>query len=372
MPATHRRADQSVIERLLDEPQQFEFVQAVRIALCWLAEQGVPPERALREHLRFQNSLSLAFAPGEVEALVAAGDVVLEHEQAMADALARQALRIRITPSFMGMLGAAGTLPAHYTERIAAWQLREHDEAPRAFLDLFSGRMLALFYEAWRKYRVEQAMADGEDGFQPLLLALAGFEPGTALTNSHGVCDRMIALFAGSLQQRPVPSPVLNRMLASYLGVGVAVEEAVGHWNRMAPHEQTSLNGEHATLGDDTILGETSWRPDLRVRLRIGPLDRRQFDLFLPHGEGAATLRRMLNLFSNPALVYEVRLVLRAGEVRPSHLAGGAGEGARLGRDSFLVSSQGKQDRTDMRYELRPMAPLAPRRAKPRAHSSSC
>jgi type VI secretion system protein ImpH len=360
MPATHRRADQSVIEQLLDEPQRFEFFQAVRLAVEWLGEQGVRPDRALAGHLRFQNSLSLGFPPSEIEALVAvSGDLPADHEGgAPGDG---QDLQIRITPAFMGFLGAHGALPPHYTERIAAWQAGEHDEAPRAFLDMLSNRMLALFYEAWRKHRIEQVAGQGEDGFLPLLLALAGFDRGPEPDGAQGMHEEAIAFYAGLLQQRPVSAVMLERLLSGYLGVAVKVQEAIGHWNRMAAHEQSCVGIANAGLGQDTMLGARGWRPDLRARLSLGPLSRSQFDRFLPNEPGAAALKKILCLFGDQTVVYEVVLVLRGEEVRPVCLAGGTAPADRLGLDSFMLSAPTRADRADMRYELRTMEPLPPR-----------
>lgn len=363
MPAPQRRENTPVIQRLLDEPHRFDFVQAVRIALHWFSENGVPRETALVECLRFDNSLSLSFAASQIEALRAEADGVLETGAAMVQALRGEAgLQIRITPTFMGFLGANGALPLHYTERILAYQTSEKDEAPRAFFDMFSNRVLALFYQAWRMYRFEHAISDGDDTLLPLLLSLAGFQRGAEVNNSDGVCDEAIALYAGVLQQRPVSGAILGRVLSSYFGVAIDVEECVGHWNLKAPHEQSALGGANAILGENAMLGATSWRPDLRARLRLGPLDKAQFERFLPHSEGAVALKKMLSLFGEQTVAYEVMPILRGREVRQICLSGGAGEGARLGLDSFLVSGPGAGDRTDMRYDIRPMAPLPPLR----------
>jgi type VI secretion system protein ImpH len=344
MPATHGREDQSVIRQLLEDPQRFEFFQAVRLALQWFGEQGVAPDQALARHLRFQNSLSLGFPASQIEALALEGEATGQQ-------------RVRITPTFMGMLGAHGALPAHYTERINAWQSSEHDEAPRAFLDMLSNRMLALFYEAWRKYRVEHAVTDGADAFRPLLLALSSFRP----DGDGGVSRDAVAYYAGLLQHRPLSSIVLARILADYLGVAVKVEEMVDYWEPMAPAEQTSLGRWNADLGDNAMAGARGWRPDLRARLRIGPLDRAAYERFLPGRAGETALRKMLAMFAAPALVYEVELVLRASEVQPAGLASSAT--ARLGLDCFMLQGPVKQDRADMRYDIRPMAPLQPARS---------
>jgi type VI secretion system protein ImpH len=342
-----------LIARLLAEPERFEFFQAVRLLLLWLGEQGVPPRRALERHLRFRNSLALGFPAGQVEAIA---------PQAAADGVAPQ---FHLTPTFMGLLGAHGALPSHFTERIAAWESSQPDaelaEAPRAFLDIFTTRMLALFYGAWRKYRVEHAVSglDAGDGFLPLLLALAGFAPGVA---HEGVMDATLARYAGVLRQRPASGVVLARVLSHHFGVQVALQEGIGYWDALAPDEQSVLGGRGgrgaqsgAVLGEAAVLGQRCWRPDLRVRVRIGPLSRTQFERFLPHGSGARTLRTLLGLFAAPTLGYEVVLVLARGELRPVRLAGGP---QSLGRDSFLITAPALQDRADMVYDMRPMAPL--------------
>lgn len=350
MPAAHGRENRSVIARLLAEPQHFEFFQAVRLAVWWFAEHGVPPEQALARNLRFQNSLSLGFPASQIEKLAfvkggADGDKAAGLDQA----------QIRITPTFMGFLGAHGALPAHFTERILAWQASEHDEAPRAFLDMLSNRMLALFYEAWRKYRVEHAVGGATDHFMPLLLSLAGLAHGGG---PDQVPAEAIAFYAGLLQQRPVSSVVLGRILSGYLGVPVQVHEAVDHWAVMTPLEQTSLGGPNAQLGKTALVGERSWRPDLKARLAIGPLARAQYESFLPGRSSCIALRRMLGMFAEPTVTYEAALILRAQEARPAVLANE--KGARLGQDAFLLGAPGELDRTDMRYDIRPMEPLSP------------
>lgn len=350
MRSPHRRPDQGVIAQLLAAPQQFEFVQAVRLLLGWLAGQGIPPRQAMREHLRFENSLKLGFPAAEVEALSCELPAVDAADEAS------RGPQLRLTPAFMGLLGVHGALPAHVTERIAAWQADHGDEAPRVFLDMLSGRMLALYYAAWFKYRVEEAIEPGHDRLGPMLLALAGCAPGDPA--AAGVPDSLVARFAGMLQGRPVNGLALARLLAEHFGVPVALDEAVGHWRPLHAADRSAL-GTSARLGRDAALGPRSWRPDLRARLRIGPLDRAAFERFLPDGEAAASLRGILRLLAPPTVEFEVRLLLRAADVGRCRLGGGS-KPARLGRDSFVLCGAAAFDRSDVRYLVAPMAPLAP------------
>jgi type VI secretion system protein ImpH len=353
MRATHRRETASVIEHLLAAPQDFQFVQAVSILLDWLAGQGVPFEEGLRTRLRFENSLRLAFPASEVEAIARV-------ERSDGGDAAGAGPCFTITPTFMGLLGVHGALPLQVTERIAAWQSEHGDAAPRAFLDLLSNRMLALCYRAWRKNRVEHMAQSrgGSDAFRPLLLALAGCPPAARSGPGGAVPDDLVAHFAGMLQQQPRSGIALKRVLGEFFGVRVDVEEAVGYWDRLQDGERAAL-GVNAELGENVLLGERSWRPDLRARLRIGPLDADTFARFLPSGAASASLRAILRRFAEPTVGFEVQLVLRAQEVRPVQLAGAASSPARLGRDSFLVTLPARDDRADMRYLIMPMDPLA-------------
>jgi type VI secretion system protein ImpH len=340
-----------VIDRLLAEPQRYEFFQAVRLLLRWLEGQGIPARHALLSHLRFPNDASFRFPPGQIAAL--------EREAAPGSA----APRFRLTPTFMGLLGAHGALPWHDTERIVAHEGRTGDAAARAFLDIFSTRLLALFYEAWTKYRLDHLAGRPPDAspprplpLLPMLLALAGIGPGIP---HDGVGEATLGLHAGLLRGGPLSAAMLARLLAGRLRVPVTVAPGAGHWDRLAPPERTALAGANATLGGTALLGERCWRPDLRVRVRLGPLTRAQFERFLPGAPGARTLNTLLGLFGAATLSYEIELGLRRGELAPLRLGEG-GAPARLGLDSYLLIRPSTVDRADLRYLLRPLAPLPP------------
>ena len=134
MQTKKRTAESGVIQHLLAEPYRYQFIQAVRILLCWLRSQNVSHVQAFSQVLRFKNSLSLSFPASEIEQLS-----LDEHEQ------------LALIPTFMRFLGVGGTLPLHHSERIAAYRLSSKDAGVSAFLDIFSHRMVALYYQAWEK-----------------------------------------------------------------------------------------------------------------------------------------------------------------------------------------------------------------------------
>ncbi|HEY1150838.1 MAG TPA: type VI secretion system baseplate subunit TssG [Pseudoduganella sp.] len=207
-----------------------------------LREQGLEP--------RTQHELSLAFPE----------DDVASHEGTS------------VRPVFMGLLGVAGALPYHYTERIAS----AADEGPREFLDMLSGRALELFDAAWRKHRLPR------DAFMGLLLALGGLR------------DPALAQYAGLTRRATVSAQSLERALSEYLGVAVRVEQFVGGWQVFAPAYRNALGRVCATLGRDLALGEREWRCDQGLRVHVGPVGAKEYTAFLPRQAGARALASVL------------------------------------------------------------------------------
>lgn len=358
MLATKRRFEPAVIERLFEEPYRFEYFQAVRMLELWLKRHGSPQLGAVANFLRFQNSTSLNFPASQLESLQPEPRGLACDAHSLGAALQSATLKyIHITPAFMGLLGGNGALPAHYTERIAAHVLYQKDEAPRAFLDTFSNRSLALFYEAWRKYRLElKYHAHGQDAFLPLLLSLAGLNNQSlrkrlAGEASGGVLDESIGYFAAAMRHRPASSVQIARVLSEYFGQAVKAVQFIGCWYEVPPAQQTMLGGANAVLGAGAMSGSRVWQRDLRMRLEIGPLDGDSFESFLPGGAAARALRSMLTMFTGVTLEYEVQLILAAAGVRGATLDG-ARTGGRLGWDSFLVTGPQSQDRRDVRYDI--------------------
>ena len=358
MPATQRRFEPAVIERLFSEPYRFEYFQAVRMLELWLKRHAMPQQGLVATFLRFQNSTSLNFPASQLESVHTEPRGVAGDAQSLGAALGAGTLKyIRVTPAVMGLLGANGALPAHYTERIAAHALYEKDEGPRAFLDTLSNRSLALFYEAWRKYRLElKYEAGAKDAFLPLLLGLAGLQNPSlrkrlASTRHGAVLDESIGYFAASLRHRPASAVQIARVLSEYFGQPVTAEQFIGCWYEVPAAQQTALGAANSVLGAGAMAGARVWQRDLRLRLVVGPLDGPGFDAFMPGRPAARGLESLLSLFTGVSLEYEVELVLRAAAVQGISLDSGR-QGGRLGWDTFLVTGPQSRDRRDVRYQI--------------------
>lgn len=362
MRTTQGKLESSVIQRLIDEPHRFKFVQALRMVLLLLRKSGVPYDKAFTHVLRFQNSLRLSFPASELEALRAGGDVEARTDTMLRLALQQdEQMQICITPAFIGFLGTCGVLPYHYSERMANMLQQDKDAGARAFVDMFSNRIVGLFFQAWEKYRLEQRLdTKGEDALLPIMLALSGvtddvFAAPDRSRNMGGVTDHVAAYYAALFRTRPVSAHTIKNVLSEYFGVPIRVEEFVGSWDPIPKDKRSTLGGPNPKLGYGAVLGTRLWRRDRRVRLHIGPLDKPDLERFLPRGDAAAALEKMLELFGVGNLEFEVRLILGPSCIQPLTLTSRNRPAMRrLGWDTFLSSSTGQVSRPEVRYMLHP------------------
>lgn len=332
------------------EPQRFQHFQAVRLIERWLRRHGDPSAGAQATFSRFvrcRSSTALRFPASALEAAAPEWLEPPSDAMTLTEGLRKGTLRqVQLTPGFAGLLGGAGALPAHYTERIVAHAATGKDGGPAAFLDIFANRSLQLFYEGWRKYRLEQ---HDDDKFLQLLLALGGLGSAALQGRQGGVRDTAFACHAASLRQRPASSVQMARVLSSYFAAPVRVEQFIGRWYAVPLAQQSRLGMQHCVLGAGAMAGERVWQRDLRMRLVMGPLAHAAFMSFLPGGDKARAMREWLAMFSGVTLEYEVQLLLQGRDVRGAALGA---DGAHLGWDSFLAPGADGADRADVSYEL--------------------
>lgn len=384
MSTPKRRRNPSVIQQLLDEPYRFEFFQAVRLLERWYSQSNPESNPAMRtgdvvsSRLRFRNSLSLSFPPSEIASLIGLDKEGVRishdtphnlHDDAPPSSHIELLEKIEITPAFFGLLGSQGALPLIYTETIAGREYVERDFAAREFLDIFTNRATALFYSAWKKYRLPfRSELDRTAHYMPSLLALAGLgnaafrdrltgekaafpspaNVNTVIDRAAEVYDESLAFYASAIGHRPISAVYLQQVLSDYFKVDVAIEQFVGKWFTLPAEQRTVFGGLNVQLGATAMAGARIWQRDLRMCIRIGPLRKSEFTAFLPGGKKAKALETLLTLLLGVTLEYEVRLILRKEDVVTTAL----GRGTQLGLSTFMNTRPERHDRDDARYEL--------------------
>ena len=332
MRSAQRQPGAGVIDRLLDEPWHYELFQAINLLARWLRRHG--HGATLDASIRFENSLSLAFPSSDIELLAC-------------ELAADGAPRVRVRTAVMSLLGVNGTLPLHYTERIAEWEHATHDDGPRAFHDAFSSRQVTLFYRAWCKYRVRGGPDEhNRDRFLAQLAALGGVTAHGPL--EAGLSFETLAYFAAQLRSRVVSAGLIAGVLGEYLQVPVKVEQFTGRWDVLGPGERSRLGANNCDIGLGATLGDRLPRPELGIRIRVGPVPGAVFQRFLPGACGARGIAALLDRFAVDIPYRELQVVLRRDDVHGASLDGSV----RLGLDGFLATRADRRDRDDVCYLL--------------------
>lgn len=350
MPAAQRGSPIPLIGRLLSRPQQFEFFQAVRLLEAWT---GTGRARSLRSApITFHNRLSMSFPSSDIDAIEVRGNAPTGPAQALRP---NANVQIRVTPAFMGLLGATGTLPHGFTESVAAAQL--HEAVPLGeFFDLLSQRNYTLFCEAWAKAQITYDFDSG--GCSPLLptqLSIAGSATRSPDPVDGSMREEVRAFYGGLFRMRSASGAVLGQVLTDYFEVPIAVQTLRGEWSALEKTETTVLGQALCTLGTDAVIGARTFQRDQRIRLRVGPLNLAQFRDFGPRSNGTKGIAQMLACFPVTQFQFEVNLVLRGEDVRPSVLGQStsceSGGTTGLGMNAFLAAASDR-NRDDLVFDL--------------------
>ena len=336
------------MKELFDDPGRFEFFQAVRQVERVLAAAGVDTGTAVRKHVRFPNSTSLAFAAGEVESLALDCESALSIRELVAGTVRSDVPQIRITPTFIGMLGIHGTLPLHYTEVIHAYAADGRKEARLAFLDALSSRLVSLFYEAWKAQRHELARDDETAAIGPRLRALSSAQHSEGGT-THA--QKLETYFAGLLRHRPVSAAAIENILSHYFDMAVEVQTGVPTRHPVPPPCQAQLGTSALSEDVPCVLGSHMHRRDMRSTISLHPQTRERALEFCRSGPGAQELREVLRLFAVSTIEFEIRVVVEKEQVSGVRLDGTG----TLGQDCYVLSEPALEDRADMRYLVRTM-----------------
>jgi type VI secretion system protein ImpH len=359
----------TLIEHLFAEGYAFDFFQAVRVL-----ERAYPKRQRVGhavvprdEVVRFRAHLSLNFPPSSI--------YELETPKAAE-------LPPRMTVTFLGLTGPLGVLPRHYTELLI--RLDRETRGPeryalRAWLDQFNHRIVSLFYRAWEKYRFHIVYEGGgplrgePDAFTQALFSFVGLgTPAlrerlrvTTRVEEEGrprervlaeIDDLALLYYGGLLAQRPRTAVGLAQLLRDYFGLPLEVQQFRGRWLRLDAESQTRLGAANCAMGLNAVAGERVWDVQSKLRLRLGPLRREQFDALLPdrspvpQRKAFFLLVQLARLYLGPDFDFDVQLVLRKEDVPACRLTP-EGLGPRLGWNTWMGSEPRTRDAADPVFE---------------------
>jgi type VI secretion system protein ImpH len=321
MEAAVRATDTSLERKLFEEPFRYDFFQAVRLLekINGGEPVGFGDTAPKDESVRFRTRPTLEFPASEIYEL---------NRQDIPEMFV----------AFMGLMGAGGQLPLHYTELVAE-RARHKDFALWEFLDIFNHRFISLFYRAWEKYRFAVSYErNRNDEFTSYLYDLMGL--GTrGLRGELELQDQALVYYAGLISQKPHSATAISALLSDYFGVNVVIEQFRGQWLSLDDESKSYLGQQSSTLGITTVAGEAIWDVQSGFGLCLGPLDIDQYKRFLPDGPLYPQLKSLVQFLTGIEFDFIVNLTLKASHVPDCTLGT-----QKLGWTTWLKTSEFIED----------------------------
>ncbi len=377
--------------RLQNEPYDFEFFQAVR--LLGLISPDIPAVGYAKsprlETLRFRANLSLSFPPSAI--------INFEAEEKPPDEAPSGASIMEV--SFMGLYGPSGVLPVHYTEQLIELVRAGKGSQPnalRAWYDLFNHRLISLFYRSWEKYRfalqyernqmqsiysLRRKRRSNEEEVSlnsvEVLYSLTGLggdslrnrlvvraEPAKSENANASdqpqkayyarIRDDALFFFGGMFVQRPRNAGNLQSLVSIYFGIPATILQFQGQWLSLGIDSQTQLGSANCGLGIDALAGDRVWDVQSKIRIQLGPLDRKTFGELMPDktpGERSKMLFLVIQLvrfYIGPELDFDIQLILRAPDVPLCQMGGDTSIAPRLGWNTWALNATAIEDASDV------------------------
>lgn len=306
---------------LRDHGERFSYFQAIRLLRRANAEAGATGKDAA---IRVRPHLSLGFPQTDIERIAP-----------------RPEGGWRITANFLGLYGVASPLPTFYTEDLLDDQ-REGRHARREFLDVVHHTVHPLFFDAWRKYRLQLRAVEEEDPRAlDTLHAFAGLgsqAQRAQLPMADGLL-RHLGLFA----QRTRSALGLRTLLAdAFAPAQVEIESCAPQWQPIPAGQRLRLGEQGHTLGEDSHLGVQIEDHGNLLRIVLRGLPRALFHALLPGQPGHARLQFLTRFYLTRPLDVAVELQLAADECRGARFAertendAPSGGWSALGLDTWL------------------------------------
>lgn len=290
------------------------------------------------EAVRFKGNYNLAFAAESYSQVKpklsdpsAASDIKIKAEQQAREIPSTYTVIV----NFIGLAGAAGILPQHYT-RLIMERLKQRDRAMADFIDIFHHRLVSLFYRGWQKYRFTNqyeayALQGKRDPFSYVLQCLSGA--------GSSVVDEIKTYYSGYFSKKVRTISGLKSLLEDFLQCEITIHSFKGQWLHLASSDRFILSATNPkyVLGQGVLLGRRCWDVQSKISVELGPLTHEQYHHLGPGSEAYSQTQRLVDAYLPTHLSvdfeYKVESVISKGKA--------LGKGVQLQRNGWLGSKEG-------------------------------
>ncbi|GAB1269919.1 type VI secretion system baseplate subunit TssG [Aurantivibrio infirmus] len=205
--------------------------------------------------------------------------------------------RYDVIVNFMGLAGASGVLPQHYT-RLIMERNRKRDTNLADFLDLFNHRLISLFYRSWTKYRFsyqyEAYLGKREnDPFTGVVQSLSG--------QHQNQGHEAQLYYSGHFSRKNKSATNLESMLSDFLEKSVKVKTFVGQWLLIQDADRAVIGsegfGRNNRLGHGVLLGRRSWSMQSKISVHIDAMSYSEYQELISKSGKFLQLKKLISSY---------------------------------------------------------------------------
>lgn len=328
MAGPHRRSPTDITSELkldlLREGRSFSFFQVMRLLhiLGRDASGGEISDPLATDAIRVRPKLSLAFPASDVDQIE--------------ETSSGGKTRFRVTANFLGLYGVSSPLPTFYTEDLMD-EAAVDEWVAGEFIDVINHRLFQLLYGCLCKYQqCFQVVESNSTQHVERLFCLMGI--GGEKIRSEIPDPYRLIRYTGLFSQMPRSALGLETLLTDALnGMAVTIIPCVKRKAKIPKDQQLFMGSPAHSLGKNCFLGEEIVDRMGKFRIRIGPLDKKNFQSFYPESDNYKTATFLSDMYVLDALVYDLEIVLAENEAETVCL--GDPDRSRLALNTWVFSS---------------------------------
>ena len=225
--------------------------------------------------------------------------------------------KAEVTVNFMGLIGPKGLLPDWYNEY--AQQCRhEKDYAFTDFLDIFHNRSLALFYQAWKKYRLpETYRSDHNDPISYSIACLSGI--GSDETSSDPEFDQYahqrLLYFSGLVARTTPTANAVEKIISNAVGAPAKIQQFVTRMYPVHEEDRSILGRNNCGLKKDAMCGGRIQDIGTYFIVKLGPLPWKQYLQLQPKSQSLKRVYQLITRIVGMTYEFEVHLIVKGDDI---------------------------------------------------------